>query len=258
MAARSHEARLVSMSTLRASPSADALRALLRHVRPVRPLKFPGAEPDDEHLAQSRRHRNLCMALIEILRAAIGREHTLAADQFVYFDAANPQVCLAPDAFVKIGRPDREEFDSWPTWEEGSPDVAFEVLCRDTPERWTLHEKLRRYHQLGVRELFVFDVDAAPGSRLRVWDRIENDFLERIVDDERTPSAVLGLFVFVGPVRIDETDYPACIRLSRDPEGRERLVTRDEALGASEDARRTAEARVAELEAEIARLRRGA
>src|SRR5690606_2690838 len=90
MAARSHEARIVSLSALRASPSADALRASLRHVRPVRPVKFPSAEPEDEHLGQSRRHLNLCRALSEILRAAIGHEHTMGADQFVYFDAARP------------------------------------------------------------------------------------------------------------------------------------------------------------------------
>lgn len=111
MAARSHEAKLGAMTVLRASPSADALRASLRHVRPVRPVKFPSAEPEDEHLGQSRRHLNSCRALVEILRAAIGLEHTLGADQFVYFDAARPKKCLAPDALVKLGRPD-SDFDS--------------------------------------------------------------------------------------------------------------------------------------------------
>lgn len=256
MVAGTYEAKMESMAALRASSTADALRASLRHVRPVRPVKFPSAEPEDEHLGQSRRHLNLCKALAEIIRAAIGLEHTLGADQFVYFDAARPKRCLAPDAFVKLGRPD-SDFDSWSTWKEGAPEIAFEILSpSDTPEMWTLEEKLGRYHQLGVGELFVFDVDEPAGKRLRAWDRIENDFVERVIEDERTPCTILGLYVVVAPSVVDGCSYPASIRLARDVEGSDLLPTVEEARRAAEEGRRAAEARVAELEAEIERLRR--
>ena len=176
----------------------------------MRPVRFPSSGAGGRALGTEPAALNLCRALAEILRAAIGLEHTLGADQFVYFDAARPKKCLAPDAFVKLGRPD-SDFDPWSTWEEGAPDVAFEVLSpSDTPEMWTLEEKLGRYHRLGVRELFVFDVDVPAGKRLRAWDRIENDFVERIVEGERTPCTVLGLFLVIAPAP-DRRDLVPCV-----------------------------------------------
>lgn len=257
-----------------------------RHVRPVRPLRFPTTEPEDERLPQSRRHHHLCQALYEILRAVVDpSKDTVGADQFVYFNAKRPQRCLAPDVFVKRGVPDRD-FNSWKAWKKGAPEVAFEVLSpSDSREPWTLEEKIERYHELGVRELFVFDVDAEPGRRLRAWDRLEGDFVERIVDDERTASAVLGVQLVVAPVTAvqDGIEYPAGLRVARDPDLRDLVPTREEARRDAEKARRDAEqarrdaeqgrrdaeqarrseeqarkeaeARVAALEAEIARLR---
>ncbi len=53
-------------------------------------------------MGQGRRHFKMCVALYEILCAACVPEHTVGADQFVYFDASNPRRCLAPDAFVTL------------------------------------------------------------------------------------------------------------------------------------------------------------
>jgi len=197
----------------------------------------------------------LCRALYEMLSTACAPEHTVGADQFVYFDAADPKRCLAPDAFVTLGVRDHD-FEAYLAWEEGTPDVAFEVLSpSDTPERWTFEEKLRRYRALGVRELVVFHADAEPGRRLRVWDRIEHDLVERVVTDDTTPCVTLGLTLLVGPV----DEYPVALRLARDAAGMEKVLTPGEALGAErrlrEHERRrreAAEARVAELEAELA------
>lgn len=247
MAARSEGARIAEVSTLRASS--------LRHVRPVEPLRFPEQEPDEERMGQGRRHFKLCMALFQILRRACGREHSLGADQFVYFDAAEPKRCLAPDAFVTLGVPDHD-FDAYLVWEEGTPDVAFEVLSpSDTPERWTFEEKLRRYRALGVRELVTFHVDAEPGRRLRVWDRIEHDLVERVVTDDTTPCLTLGVTLLIGPV----DEYPVGLRIARGEDGRDLVPTDAEALDASERARyadnaarKLAEDRVAELESELA------
>ncbi|MBX3221507.1 MAG: Uma2 family endonuclease [Labilithrix sp.] len=223
-------------------------------------------------MPQSRRHHHLCQALYEILRAVVDpAEDTVGADQFVYFNANRPQRCLAPDVFVKRGVAD-EDFNSWKTWKKGAPEVAFEVLSpSDSYERWTLDEKIERYHELGVRELVVFNVDAEPGERLRVWDRIEGDFVERLVEDERTSSAVLGVQLVVAPVSViqEGVRYEACLRVARDEAATDLIPTREEARHAAEeariaaererrteaDARKDAEARVAALEAELARLR---
>ncbi|MBX3205860.1 MAG: Uma2 family endonuclease [Labilithrix sp.] len=216
-------------------------------------------------MPQSRRHHHLCQALYEILRAVVDpAEDTVGADQFVYFNANRPQRCLAPDVFVKRGVAD-EDFNSWKTWKKGAPEVAFEVLSpSDSYERWTLDEKIERYHELGVRELVVFNVDAELGERLRVWDRIEGDFVERLVEDERTWCAVLGVQLVVAPVSVIQEGmrYEACLRVARDDAAMDLIPTREEARIAADrerrteaDARKDAEARVAALEAELARLR---
>jgi hypothetical protein len=249
------------MSTVRASS--------LRHVRPVQPLRFPEQEPESERMGQGRRHLHLCRALYDMIRAVCVPEHTVGSDQFVYFDAAEPKRCLAPDAFVTLGVVDHD-FESYMVWEEGTPDVAFEVLSpSDSPERWTFEEKLRRYHALGVRELVAFHVEAPPGERLRVWDRIENDLVERVVLDDTTPCLTLGVTLLIGPV----DQYPVGLRLSRDAAAKDLVLTeaeahraavvaRDAAVQASEAAvkareaegaaRKVAEDRVAELERELA------
>jgi hypothetical protein len=233
MAARSDGATIGEVSTVRASS--------LRHVRPVEPLRFPEQEPESERMGQGRRHLKLCKALYEMLCSICVPVHTVGADQLVYFDAAEPKRCLAPDAFVTVGARDHD-FDAYLVWEEGTPDVAFEVLSpSDTPERWTFEEKLRRYRALGVRELVAFHVDAPPGQRLRVWDRIEHDLVERVVTADTTPCLTLGVTLLVAPV----DEYPVGLRLARDAAGNDLVLT-------DKEARLAAEARLAELQKELA------
>jgi hypothetical protein len=53
--------------------------------------------------------------------------------------------------------------------------------------------------------------------RVRVWDRIDDDLVERVVEDDVTPCVTLGLFWIVGPV--DGVDVG--LRLARDAGGKE-------------------------------------
>ncbi len=248
--------------------------AQLQHVRPVRPLTFPVSEPPEEHLGQSLRHWEICALLGFLLRSVTAPEHSYGADQFVYWNPREPRRCLAPDGFVKLGVP-FELVDSWKTWEQGVPELAVEILSpSDTPERWALSEKLERYHELGVRELVCFDLDgrASPGdtARLRVWDLVDGDLVERVIEDERTVCLTLSA---VGPAfewTIGEAgDHPAALRLLRDgvlvPLDLESALKaereREEAQRAraeaergrveAEGARDAAHARIAELEAEL-------
>lgn len=204
-------------------------------------------------MGQGKRHLHLCQALYQMLREVCSPENTVGADQFVYYDASNPKRCVAPDAFVTLGVKDHD-FDAYLVWEEGTPTLAFEVLSpSDSPERWTFKEKLRRYHALGVRELVVFFVDGKPGKRLRAWDRIENDLVERVVKGETTPCVTLpAINLLVGPV----DRYPVGLRIARGKQ----LVASDkeerESLANERTSRHRAEARVAELERELAAKKR--
>ena len=166
--------------------------AKLQHVRPVRPLDLPVTEPESERMPESRRHLFLRTLVVAFLRQVCLPQHSFGGDQFVYWNAARPR-SLAPDAFVKLNAPDTGHFGTWRTWERGVPEVVVEILSpSDSPERRPFDKKLEGYHAMGVHEVVCFDVDAAPGARLRVWDLIDGDMVERVVTEECTSCVALS------------------------------------------------------------------
>lgn len=221
----------------------------LRHVRPVRPIEFPSSDPEWD-MGQTGLHQRLCDALYRLLRDALAPASLVASDQFLYFDAADNRRKCAPDLLVKLGAPHRL-VDTWKTWENGTPDLCVEILSSSDHEKLTLDDKLARYHAIGVPEVVALAPLAPAGSRLRAWDRVDGDLVERVVDDERTPSVTLGLWLVLAPMP-EEPDLDVALRLARDPLGRDLLPTRTERLRAEKDRERAdKEAAVAEL----ARLR---
>lgn len=240
MAVRAPNGKLLDVTSLKSPRS-------LEHVRPVVPVSFPSEEPESERMGQGGAHYRMCGALYAFLREAAGPGNTVACDTFVYFDASDPKRVLAPDGAVKLGVR-QQDFQSWKTWEVGAPELAFEILSpKESPERWTFEEKLKRYRALGVTELVVFHTESAPGSRLRVWDRIDGDLVERVVEDEMTPCITLDLHLVVKSI----DDLPACLRLAHDPEGSRLIPTPDEARREAENKLHEAQRRLAELEARL-------
>lgn len=224
---------------------------VLTYVRAPVPLIFP----EEAEAPVSRRHLELRTVLFHLLFDELSEHATIGSDQFVYWDAGDPRACAAPDAFVRLGTRDAS-FGSWKVWERGAPDVAVEIVSdSDAPEA-SWDDKLDSYRHMGVRQVVRFDARARPPS-LRVWDRVDGDLVERLVEKNQA-STPLGLsFVVAAADGLD----PA-LRVAR-PDGT-LVPTRLEARRAEEQARRTetegreaAERRIAELEAELARLRRG-
>jgi hypothetical protein len=208
----------------------------LRHVRAPRAIHFPS----EAEVPETKLHFKLRTALFLLLTRELSRHACIGSDQFVYWNARDPRRCLAPDAFVKLGRAD-ETFDSWKTWERGTPELAVEILSEN--EDW--QEKLDRYHELGVRELVSFDPAA---ERLRVWDRVQEDLVERVIGRGATPCTTLRAFFVVAPV-----DGAPALRLARDAAGRDLWLSPAEHEAR---ARAAAEKRVAELEKKLRRRRR--
>jgi Uma2 family endonuclease len=200
--------------------SSSARRAVesLPHRRAVQPLSFPSSEPESERVPESKRHLMLRTALYQVLSLELRGAHSVGSEQFVYWNARDPRRCCSPDAFVKLGVAD-EMFETWKTWERGVPELVVEILSPADREQGAWQEKLERFHELGAREVVRFDADAPPGARLHVWDRMQDDLVERVVDDDATPCLTLGLFWVVRP--IDGVDVG--LRLARDPAGRELL-----------------------------------
>ncbi len=211
------------------APSVPAVR----HVRPVRPIEFPSSDPEWD-MGQTGLHQRLCNALYQLLRDALAPASLVASDQFLYFDAADNRKKCAPDVLVKLGAPHRL-VDTWKTWEDGTPDLCVEILSSSDHEKLTLDEKLARYHAIGVPEVVALDPLALAGARLRAWDRVDGDLVERVVDDERTPCVTLGLWLVLAPVP-EEPDVDVALRLARDPLGRDLLPTRAERARAEKEA----------------------
>lgn len=235
----------------------------LSHVRAPRPLRFPATEPWEERVPEGRRHWILKGFLFRVLRALVGDAGSVGADQFVYFDASDPRRNCAPDEFVKLGV--STDFEVWKTWELGVPELVVEILSpSDTKEKYTLEEKLERFLTLGTQEVVAVNLDAPAGQRLRAWDRLDDDLVERVVTNDTTPCLTLDLHWVIAPA----DGYPVMLRLARDPAGLELVLSpeeraearlRDTEARADEAQARAdeAEARAAALERELARLRGG-
>ncbi len=221
----------------------------LRYVRAPEPLDFP----EEAEMPESRTHLVLRTFLFRLLRFALGPAHRVGSDQFLYWNAADPTVSLAPDVIVRLNVPDTS-FKSWKTWEDGGvPDLALEVVSDSDRRTWS--DMFSEYRAIGVKELVRFDPSAPEGKRLRVWDRVREDLVERVISDDRTPCLTLGLNWVVCPVE----DEPVGLRLI-DDEGRLLEVPEEAAARqAAEEKMRAndAEARIRELEEELRRAQHG-
>lgn len=192
------------------------------YVRAPQPVHFPSEERPEEHVSETKRHLEARTTLYLVLKEVLAGTAAIGSRQFVYVDASDPRRRLSPDAFVKRGA--REEgFDTWKVWERGAPELAVEIVSGADPEDMEWSTRLACYHTSGIAEVVRFDPedDKQP---VRVWDRVEDDLVER---HESSPAlrecVALGLWWSVAP-----SPYGPQLRLARDPDGKERMLTPDE------------------------------
>jgi Uma2 family endonuclease len=185
-------------------------------------------------------HLRLRTALFLILERELRGRAFVGSDQFVYWDPTNPRACLAPDVLVRLEGP--LGFPrSFKTWEHGAPHIAVEIISADDSRDRNWAEKLERYRRSGVAELVRFDPeDDAP---LRIWDLVEGDMVERdLSDPDGRRCDALQAYWYVS----DDPTLGKMLRLARKPDGKEPLLT-------PEEAEQQSQRRVAELERELAR-----
>ncbi|NJN66738.1 MAG: Uma2 family endonuclease [Chloroflexaceae bacterium] len=208
-------------------------------------------ETDGEPLAESDFQREpLTYAVSALRRYFEGRPDVyVSGNLFIYYLEGVPACVVAPDVFVVfgVGNHDRAIYQ---VWEEGkAPDLVIEITSKKT-RRKDEREKPRTYARLKVKEYFQYDptgeylVPALKGRRLDARGRYR-PIAGRWLSGEvlALKSQVLGL-----ELRLEE----GRLRLF-DPSEERYLLTYREA----EEARQKAEARIRELEAEVARLRGG-
>ncbi len=216
---------------------------------PRRRIEYP--ESDGKPIAETDRHRQEMTDAIEALADFFRDDPNVyvAGNLLLYYEEGNPSASVAPDVFVVKGIPKRER-RTYKLWEEGRPpDVVIEVTSRSTRLE-DLGNKRALYAMLGVREYFLFDPLAEYLEPPLQGFRLSDGDYERLepAPDGSLFSQVLGLTLTIEDGRLRFVDPATGERLLRPAEAQERA--RAEAA-----ARRAAEQRAAEVEAELARLR---
>jgi Uma2 family endonuclease len=222
----------------------------LRYVRAPAPIHFPV----EEEMPEGFEHLVVRTFLFRLLSSALGPAHTVASDQFVFWDASDAKRRLAPDVFVRLNHPQPVKLGAWQTWKAGgAPDLAVEIVSPNEGDGTTWDEKLARYHQLGVGELVRFDPEAPKGERLRVWDRVDGDLVERQIGGDRTPCLALGLAWAVRMIPAPNGSGEHLGLRLMDDAGELLQVPEESAAKRAE----SAEARVRELEEQLRRAQGG-
>ena len=179
----------------------------------------------------------------------------VSGDLIIYHEEGNPRASVVPDVFVVFGAQSQRR-RMYKLWEEPkAPDFVLEVA---SPSTWKDDEGRKRalYERLGVREYFQHDPTGEHlPSRLQGRRLVRGAYkpLPAVPSLDGTlllSSETLGLDLLAdrnGKLRFRD---PVTGQFLLDPEEAEAALEREAA------ARRTAEARVAELEALLG-LRRG-
>lgn len=193
---------------------------------------------DGEPAAETFVHLYAMLITLEVLRQYLaGQQVTVLSNQFLYYAQGYPKLRVAPDVMVIFDVPPGGR-DNYKIWEEGQPPaVIFEMTSAGTQAQDQSYKKIL-YAQLEVAEYWLFDPKGEwIPEKLRGYCLQDEDYVT-ITDNI---SQRLGLRLTV------EDTLIAFSRLDTD----EKLLIPDE-LAAS---LRQEQARVAQLEAELARYR---
>ena len=190
------------------------------------------------------------------------RDVFVGADQFIHWDRnyhsrKNPKnPPIAPDVYVAFGVADRHRL-SYVVWEEGKPpDFVLEVVSPSSRRR-DEKEKPLVYAKMGVPEFFLYDPRAKPAPALfgfKLRGGRGGEYRPLLVDDFPQGaigihSEVLELCLCVRPPGPEPLDGSLCLY---EPIAGEFLPLTHELA----EAKQKAEARVAELEAQLEKMRR--
>ncbi|MEZ5300605.1 MAG: Uma2 family endonuclease [Verrucomicrobiales bacterium] len=117
----------------------------------------------------------------------------VAGDLFWYPVEGHPEIVVAPDVFVAVGRP-KGPRRSYRQWVEGgvAPQVVFEVLSEGNTAN-EMVKKMGFYTRHGVQEYVIFDPD---DPSLEIWAR-QGDALLPVDDAQGWTSPTLGITYWI-------------------------------------------------------------
>ncbi len=213
------------------------------------------------------------LEILSLLKSffSLREDVVVGGDIFIYYQEGNPQVSVAPDCFVVfgVGVESFERNNTYLMWDVGkAPDFVLEIGSPSTA-RNDLRGKRDLYAQLGIGEYWRFDPSGGDhyGEPLVGESLVDGEYRELVMGRDvdgrswgHSPMLNLelhwedGRLRFYDPVggrwlrNIEETDAAR--------ESAEARAESAEAVAETErTARESAEARIAELEAELRRLR---
>ena len=232
-----------------------------RVMRAAPAVVYPSA--DDRPMAESDAQLGAMLYLLTALRIHYrGRADVfVGGDLFMYYEEGNPAAVLAPDVMVVIGAPKRAEDPrpSYKLWEEPKgPDFILEVASRST---WPVDRDKKRavYASLGVEEYWLYDPTGEHfTTRLSGMRLVEGRYRELAAQAQVSASARHASSPGIRTVR--STVLGLDLRVERGGALSLQDPVRGRALPGYEEehvAREAAEARVAELEAQVQELRGG-
>ena len=204
------------------------------------------SESDGKPMGETDLHRDWMIRILEILKYRYrGQRVYVASNLLVYYEQGVPRKFVVPDDFVVLDcDPHRRRV--FKTWEEGKvPDVVFEVTSRGTRSEDESF-KPQIYELIGVQEYFLYD----PSSEylhpaLQGFRRQGREGFVAMVPghDGSLTSEMLGIVLRLDGEELVMSDLQTGDLLTPEAE-------------AERAAREAAEARIAELQAELDRLRR--
>jgi len=242
-------------------------------------VQYP--ESDGQPMGETDLHRDWMIRILDILRYRYrGQRVYVASDLLVYYVEGVPRKFVVPDDFVVLDcDPDRRRV--FKTWEEGRvPDVVFEVTSRST-RREDESFKPQVYEQLGVREYFLYDpsseylhpalqgyrhrgregfvaIGADPGGGLAsetLGIVLQLDHEQLVMCDRETGAALMTEAEAERAAKEAERAAKETERAAKETERAAKEAERA-AREVERAAREAAEARIAELQAELDRIRR--
>ena len=229
-------------------------------MRPAAVVEYPYS--DGRPLAESEAQLRAIVYLVAALYGHF-RDRSdvyVGADMFIYHEQGNPEAVVAPDVFVVIGAPKREDDRrlSYKLWEEPKgPDFVLEVASRST---WAADrdEKRALYESLGVAEYWLYD---PTGERIRsrlCAMRLESGGYRELAPEA---AALEGRYLRSAVVGLDlRVDGAGELHVRNPVTGEEYLRPEEEhtarlaaeaRAGREAAARAAAEAQVAELQARL-------
>lgn len=205
-----------------------------------REVRYP--ERDGKPMGETETHIREIMRLIQTLDGAFADRPDLyvGGDLLVYYQEGNPRAVVVPDVFVAVGAPKLPQRRIYKLWEEVVPPTFVIDVTSPSTRRVDLGRKRELYAQLGVREYLLYDPlgeylrPALQGFHLEsgVYRPLEQDTTGALI------SEALGLLLHLDDGRL-----------------RLRVAATGSALLDPAERAAVAEARIAELEAELRRLR---